>query len=202
MTGSIIQAALETGVDISYRPSISTPLQNYLYAWCDGGSSVSPDGTSYAAVENKVLVVRDCRTNALLRSIDWGAATGVEPRSPGNPMWSRDGATLVLRNTGAAEYSSTGGVWSLPANLSKRPVQIVVNKAKGLTSYMYRCSSWSPDSGQLLIDYVMESGTVDPGSWVNDVMRVGATGGTPVNLTGNTTAWASGRRWVSNRIAP
>jgi Tol biopolymer transport system component len=126
--------------------------------------SFSPDMTKLVA--DRYLV------NQGLRIVDvaTGAVTELTPGTAEYPEWSPSGAKIAFRVVGI--YYDT--IETVSPNGSGRSIIF-----KGRTGERVFKPSWSPDSGHVAVMLFSER-TIP---WVYDIYRVGAAGGSKVNLT-------------------
>jgi hypothetical protein len=192
VTASQIETAARLGIN-----DISDLVEPYSFAISEGLPTVSPDGSLYAASKDLVVTLKRCVDRSAVRTL-WDGSLG-EPVSPANFAFSRDGARVAFINAGWREYSSSGGVWTMPISGGVTPTQLIKNVQKGSKTQLYGPAGWSPDSQHLLVNWTYFDGNSFSSQMV---YVVPAAGGTPINLTPNAAGYARGLRWVSNTPSP
>jgi hypothetical protein len=98
--------------DAELRPFYTSPL------------SVSPNRTEFVSAENNQLVIRSMADGSLVRTV-WNGSQGIQPTTPSDPVWCRDGATIVFHN-GGNNYSRYGGC-EAPGRRRTAPAQLIQN---------------------------------------------------------------------------
>jgi hypothetical protein len=192
VTASQIETASRLGIS-----DISDLIEPYSLAIPEGLPMVSPDGSLYAESQNRVVTLKHCLDRSAVRIL-WDGTLG-QPESPANFVFSRNGAWLAFINAGWNEYSSSGGVWTMPITGGATPIQLIKNVQKGAKSQHYQPASWSPDSQYLLVNWSFFDGSVTS---KEALYVLPATGGAPLNVTPNATGFVRGARWVSNTPSP
>lgn len=197
LTAGEVQMAWDLEVDLDLSLSGDTEIRPFYTP----PSSVSPAGTEFVSAENDQIVVRRMSDGALVRTV-WDGTQGVEPTKPVDPIWSRDGTTIVFEN-GYGNYLSTGGVWTTPAAGGGTPVQLAKNSYKGWVWTKYTNPQCAPDSSDVCIRFWREDARRLPRTYYGDLLLFPFAGGSSTNVTDDIPDFVNNcYRWASNTPAP
>lgn len=106
-----------------------------------------------------------------------GNIANVVPLGPGrSPEWSPDGGRIAF-SAPNIDVGPNNFIWTITPNGSG------LAQVTSTASHRDYDPKWSPDSQQIAFTRVTQSNKRGTTTWLRDVLRVPATGGTPVNLT-------------------
>jgi WD40-like Beta Propeller Repeat len=133
----------------------------------------------------ELVVAHDNPPGLRIITVATGESRTVYSGNTFSPAWSPDGTRIAFNL-----YSSHllyGAIATIAPDGSG--YKTVVKGTYTKTNWYVYLAAWSPDSAFLL--YTRQNGF----SYIDDVYRIGATGGSPVNLTADLTDSASAAAW-------